>query len=339
MSTPRLTPLLLTLFILAACGSDQSPTAPAVTAFEPVAWRVTPENAVDVADQAMLDACGRGATGYPLQLGNQWKYEAHVSTEILSGDGGPIPAEILRTTKAEIVGSEPQFGRCYVLEEQQVTEDIDPDAVLTQRVYYRQDRSGLYEADIASGAPVGQPHPAGLTGSDAVLAELTARAHGDRWAIAYEDLVQRAACARQFREHRTKPPTGGALDNEITRLDYPLHRGKTWMIRNDDFDLRATVLRRVVLPLPVGRRPAWCMQLESSLFDPDDEVLFYYGRDGYLGSQLSVVADVTDNLGNLIGRLRFNDEEFLEDLAIDRGASIPCTGARAEKPRMATGAR
>ena len=137
-----------------------------------------------------------------------------------------------------------------------------------------------------------------------------------------------ATRARADQLYATRFGRGGVLDGEMTRLQYPLHRNKQWVVVDDFFTMTATVEGRVVLDLPIGRTPAWKVRIESTYFGPDDVVHFFYGRDGYLGWQLSLVTEVTDETGERIGTVLFSDEEYLEELSIDRRGDLPCEPVR-----------
>ena len=99
--------------------------------------------------------------------------------------------------------------------------------------------------------------------------------------------------------------------------------------------MTATVEGREVLDLPVGRTPAWRIRLESDFFGPEDQIHLFYGRQGYLGWRLLVKGVVTDSNGEPVGTLYFTDEEYLQDLEIDRGADLPCDSAPRPRPGAA----
>jgi hypothetical protein len=255
---------------------------------------------------------------YPLQLGNIWKHRAHVTMITIPDEGEPTELEIVRVTKSEITGAALYYGRCYILEERTITEDAGDGESFVQMVNYRQDRGGLYEVADASGGPVDQPSQ---LDSDKFALELNKQSQPDAW-------VKTFAAART-RLERLYAMRGGALEGELTRLQYPLRRGQAWVVIEDAFDMTASVEGHVVLDLPIGRTAAWKVRIESSLFGPDDVVHFFYGRDGYLGWQVSVIGEVTDDDGNRIGTVMFTDEEYVEDLSIDRRGELPCEPVRA----------
>src|SRR6185503_21276890 len=131
----------------------------------------------------------------------------------------------------------------------------------------RQDRSGLYEADVATSVPptcatalaptaLGEPAP-GSPLSRAKYRELLQR-NGvrkeklDPYAEALVRVVDRARRIDAALESRGRP--GGALEGEITRLRYPLHPGARWTIRESPL-FTAVVEDQEILDLPAGRLP------------------------------------------------------------------------------------
>lgn len=305
--------LLVAALLISACAADQPPTAPqpdTVTALPAHEW------VVDVAPVASVDANRTPHLRYPLQLGNEWKHRAHVTMTTIPDEGEPSELEMIRVTKSEITGASQYYGRCYTVEERTITEDVGDGEAVTQIVNYRQDRAGLYEVADASVAPT---EGATFRQVDVFAKELTLQHHPEAWTNAFAAAQQKLQPLYAMRYGR-----GGVLEGELTRLQYPLHRGQEWVVIDDAFSMSASVERRVVLDLPTGRTPAWQVRMESSLYGPDDSVVFFYGRDGYLGWQVSVVGDVTDETGERIGTVLFHDEEYLESLSIDRQGEVPC---------------
>ena len=301
--------LLIAAIFLAGCAQEPAPTAPesGPAPVETSSWRVDAIPAGDV------DKTRAPGMRYPLQLGNTWKHRAHVTMITIPDEGDPTELEIIRVTKSEITGAALYYGRCYVLEERTITEDVGDGEAYVQIVNYRQDREGLYEVADSSGGPVegfSQRTP------DRFALELSKQRQPEAWAQAF--------AATRARVEPLYAMRGGVLEGELTRLKYPLRPGQEWIVIEDPFDMSATVERHVTLDLPTGRTSAWKVRIESSLYGPDDVVHFFYGRDGYLGWQVSVVGEVTDESGNRIGTVQFTDEEYLEDLSIDRRGELPC---------------
>lgn len=317
--------LLVALVLVAACAGEPAPTAPDSTSSAAI-----PQNwVIDVTPATDADLRHASGMRYPLQLGNVWKHRAHVTMVTIPDEGDPDELEIIRVTKSEISGASQYFGRCYIVEERTITEDIGDGEPFVQIVNYRQDRAGLYEVADASVAPV---DAAARRSENAFALELRKQRQPGAWAKALTATQNRVQPLYAMRYGR-----GGVLEGELTRLKYPLHRKQEWVVIDDSFTMTATVERRVVLDLPVGRTPAWKVRMESTFFGPDDVVHFFYGRDGYLGWQLSLVSEVTDELGERIGTVLFTDEEYLEELSIDRRGEVPCGPARrGDKPRDGT---
>jgi hypothetical protein len=314
--------------VLPGCSSDENITAPPtenvltdgshewVIASEPV-----PDDGLRTHQPRML---------FPLQLGNRWKYTAHVNIQIHDGEGEEPPREIIRTTKTEIVGAESLFERCYAIQEQTITEDISPGEVILQRVFFRQDRSGLYEADVPIGdRPPGLARPSIIDGQNPFDQHLASRDQGTAWVRAHHELQDRADLVRSLR-HGSQVAgrdRSGPTEHELTRLEYPLRHGHQWEVIDDAFLMMATVEGREVLDLPIGRTPGWRIRLESDIFGPDDEVYLFYGHLGYLGWRLMVASEVIGDDGESMGTLWFTDEEYLQDVEIDRKAELPCDAA------------
>ena len=314
--------------VLPGCATDEDITAPPT---EKVLddgsheWVIASEPVSDNEFRAH-----RPRMRYPLQLGNQWKYKAHVNIQVHTGEGEEPPREIIRTTKSEIVGAESLFGLCYAIQERTITEDTSPGDVILQRVFLRQDRTGLYEADVPIGDhPPVLARPSTIEGQNTFDHYLADRDQGTAWVRAHRELRHRASLVREMRHAGawSGRNRGGPTENELTRLDYPLRRGHQWVVIDDAFLMTATVEGREVLDLPIGRTPGWRIRLESDIFGPDDEVYMFYGRLGYLGWRLMVASEVIDEDGQSMGTLGFTDEEYLQDVEIDRKADVPCDAA------------
>ena len=328
------------LTMLAGCATEEHITAPPaenVLADASHEWVISSEP-VPESEFRMQQPRMR----YPLQLGNLWKYTAHVMIQVTTTEGEEPPEEIIRTTKAEIVGAESLSGRCYTILERTITEDINPGDVFLQRVFFRQDRSGLYEADIPVGArPPELARPVGIEGRNTFDRLLAAREQGTAWVRTHRELQNRANLIRKLSDagSRRGRNRGGPMENELTRLDYPLRRGHRWVVVDDAFHMTATVEGREVLDLPIGRTPAWRIRLDSDFFGPDDEVHLFYGRQGYLGWRLMIMGEAVGSDGESLGTLRFTDEEYLQDVEIDRRADLPCDDTPQPRPRGADPSR
>jgi hypothetical protein len=322
-----------TIVVLPGCTTEENVTAPpteTVLTAPTHEWVIGSERVTG--DELRTH---RSRMSYPLQLGNRWKYTAHVIIEAHTDAGTEPPKEIIRTTKAEIVGAESLSGRCYAIEERSITEDISPGDVFSQRVFFRQDDSGLYEADV----PIGDrpPGPARPSTIDPFNDYLEDRDQGTAWVRTHRELQDRADVVRNLRNGGPVSGRGriGPMEDELTRLDYPLRHGHQWVVIDDAFLMTATVEGREVLDLPIGRTPGWRVRLESDIFGPEDEVYLFYGRLGYLGWRLMVASEVVGDDGASMGTLWFTDEEYLQDVEIDRKAELPCEAAPPTGPRTA----
>ena len=95
---------------------------------------------------------------YPLAIGNTWTYAGEFSMRFGSGS----PYRSMKDETRTIIGTEVLFGREYMLEEQfliagSLFGGVD---TFTYWVRFRQDRAGLYAADVASGDPPGEEYVA-----------------------------------------------------------------------------------------------------------------------------------------------------------------------------------
>jgi hypothetical protein len=265
---------------------------------------------------------------YPLAIGNVWFY-----SRVFSLDG-----EITSTSQItqELVGHEELFGRTYVLEESRLTESaFGGTRVFTTWVRFRQDRAGLYEAIKQPPTTTGgRPSPkgdgrnitlaAGQSGVDWLVSKV---APGDQFAAYRAALIRNLELHEMIRDlarsasfATAASPPGGPKTEEITRLRYPLHPGQSWTIRESPF-FGSTVEQREILALPVGRRAAWRIRIDSELFGPDDEVYLWYSRCGRLGLYARLEGVAMDENGDVIGTFVTEENELLEGLDLkDRPA-------------------
>jgi hypothetical protein len=267
---------------------------------------------------------------FPLTIGNRWTYagEFTVATE----DGLPFVTETRQVRS--IVGTEECFGRQYVLEKE-FNIDEDGDTLLPYRYRYRQDGGGLYLADIEASEPpldrlarsayVGRGRDDGSEWMAAVWDRiaLTIRAEDkDAYNGAWEGLCLKLRSIETatgwnpgFAALSTGPP-GGVLPEEITLLKYPLHPSQQWVIRDDPFYVGAAVRSREVLDLPPGRIGGYKIRVDNSLFGPNDWAYVWYGRRGFLGSEIHVESDILDQSGNPMGTMVADDRLYLETLTL-----------------------
>ena len=265
---------------------------------------------------------------FPLDMGNMWTYTGEL---VLVIDDGPPFVTETREVRS-IVGTEERFGREYVIEKQ-FNIDEDGDTLSPSWYRYRQDRAGLYLADIAAnepplgrfarGAYPGRVRDSRLERMARIWSRISVRVSAeDRRAYnrAWENLCLKLRAIESVTgtDSRfaalSKGPPGGVLPEEITMLKYPLHPSQEWAIRDDPFYVGAAVETHVVLDLPPGRIGGYRIRIDNSLFGPNDRALGWYGRDGFLGSEIHVESEILDPNGNPLGTMVLDDELFLGTL-------------------------
>lgn len=276
-----------------------------------------PDDATNPPDAAVNAANSRPepADGvfYPLAIGNIWYYSRTFA----------IDGEVVSTAsiEKELTGYELLFERMYTIEEARYTEtSFGETRNITNWVRYRQDRAGLYAADVAvtqppsntGGSPAqGRGGPGIVTTEARTQADfIIAKISGDQKSAAWVETLRHNLELHERIRNVLSPP-GGSATNEITRLAYPLHRGQTWIIRDDPF-FGSTVDQLEVLQTPAGPRPAWRVHIDSELFGPDDEVYLWYNRCGGLGLYARLFSDVVDPDGDVTGTLETVEWELLE---------------------------
>lgn len=314
MPVRRLLVSVLALVALAGCA-QQTPVAPEL------------QQPIEGSSLGSFDPGGEISHGssrgfYPLELGNHWSFRG--SFTIRSGPaGGPLELEysVNRTVETELTCVEPIDGRDYVIERSTTVDDLGP---YLDWVAYRQDGAGLYESDH-----VGSPPACEAPGPTSATRRADATTEGLRRLPAVEHPEMIEAALRTVRE-RIEPlglgparlalsrhRRGGVLPGEITRLRYPLRVGQRWVIREDPRFV-SWVDGIQILRTPVGRIPAWRVRIGSELFSPEDRVVLYVSRLGFLGVSAHLVVRGTDPDGNPEVTV-FDDILELEDLDVARG--------------------
>lgn len=242
---------------------------------------------------------------YPLALGNSWSYTGERSMLIGDNESYNVSVQEIRT----ITGTEELFGREYVLEEQFsiISGDIEPDDTITYWSRYRQDRAGLYAADVATNTPPGeilvmirtpweklwQRSIEKLESVDKKAAERVRIAHFNKIAAVNELLGRGNSRALQ-----TGPP-GGILPDEIQRLKYPLHPRQEWIIRDTPL-FYSVVEKHEVLELPAGRMNGWKIRVYNEFLGNNDIVYLWYGRSGFLGMTVHLETTMDGVYGTVI---------------------------------------
>lgn len=290
------------------------------------------------ADQGGQDA-GRGEF-FPLEIGNEWRYSRSLLlTREMFASGMTESTEVNILRVHRLVGTETLGGREYVVERRQEFDSPSPGGgVITSWIRYRQDRAGLYEADVPSTQPpAAQEDPAPesvalarVRDSNPGRVELWRRISAgveaeNRAALerAWSELTKKLDALADLREPTSGRslahggPPGGVMPGEITRLAYPLRPGQEWTIRPEPF-FGSEVEAREVLDLPPGKMSCARINVTNFALEPDDEVFIWYGRDGFLRMTVHVETEMVDINGNVIGLLTFDENTALEHINLVR---------------------
>lgn len=271
------------------------------------------------------DSGGKGF--FPLDIGNRWTYVGKISITFENA-----PPSVIHTREVHtLIGTEQRFGREYILEEQEIVDDTNG-SEHTYWLRHRQDRAGLYHADIAMNEPPlnRQVRPGDiLTKADArrnrmgtlwqEVSETIQIEYRDSYRQAWNDLFQRlqaidGALGRQMLGAPVlQGPPGGVLPDEITRLSYPLHPGQEWIIREDPL-FTSIVEGHDLLDLPPGKMNGFKIWVLNPWLGPNDVVLIWYGRQGYLKLFVHLENEITDPGGNPIDTLIYKESLSLESL-------------------------
>jgi hypothetical protein len=289
---------LLSILLVNGCSRDV-PVAPAL------------RGGAATEARASLAASPAGAF-FPLIIGNRWHATAVFRVTVTPNQGSPYSDAFHQDISRELIGTEALFGRTYVVMREDVVETGPGESSSgSSWTRYRQDASGLYEADVSALQP---------PGSEPVLSSVrTASASGRRefpgslasrmtavelqaYRAAWDRIQDRIAAIRRGLGQEVVIRADGLMPNEITRLRYPLHPGATWDIRTDP-DLTFTSIAEAVEPLnlPVGNLTAWRIRIWITGLSDQDSVHLWIGRSGQLQFTYHLVGIATDEDGNVIG--------------------------------------
>jgi hypothetical protein len=333
------TSLVAVALLLAGCGrqglhptSAVSPAQglPSSLPILPLADRVTP--------------AGGWASFFPLKVGNQWHYDRTLSVRITQDDGTLVDESELNIAKdARIVGTETIGGRTYVVEEDVVHEEGGGGDVI-RRVFWRQDRTGLYKADVPdlAASAAAKPAPGAETAAlDRAWSRLEGRlarpGFREAFGAARERLAQKMEIVERVLPAPARSPSESAPPAELTRLSYPLHVGAQWTVREEPL-LTARVEGLDVLTLPAGRFSGWRIRYFSERFGPGDEVRVWYGRDGYLAREARLEGEALDAQGNPIGTtIASITEQLGEHAAASTSQDLRLTGSMTELSTLVQG--
>ena len=313
------------LMMLGACAPDSSS----------VTRPVTHSEVARSADQAsigspLLGVVASGNQIYPLDLGNRWAYERHLSQVLHPTDGSPQMVFDRRWfATRELVCEEAIGARTYRIERQ--TDEL---AGLGAHnwLWLRQDNAGLYEADVdistvpacddlirVARAAAG-PLEAAESAIERALADVPSAAARSAWRAALDlqrekiETIQAympgMRLAGTLRRGIRVPPEG-----ELLRLSYPLRPGVNWLVRPDPiFSSRVEALEN--LEMPAGRFLGYRIRMNSQLFGATDRVYFWYGRDGYLRAAYHLLSLATDETGAITGTVVSDYDEVLTHIEL-----------------------
>jgi hypothetical protein len=277
---------------------------------------------------------------FPLAVGNRWHSVSADTIRIDPIGNGPPLAEFTITSDITrvLIGTETLFGRSYFVQEETASSSgalIGRTAsAFSTWTRYRQDRSGLYEADVdVSRPPTLDDGPCRRSQSTAAVpgvdrarslpASLVSRlpaAQRSAFSAAWDRLQERETIIRTslLAGSGAGPGRGqrrGPLGGEIVRLKYPLHSGATWVIRADPL-FSSTVDDHEVLALTCGRFSSYDIRIDSDLIQAGEFVRLWFGRSGQLAFRYRLVALVVDSEGNEIGTLVDDHGEVLRDFTL-----------------------
>jgi hypothetical protein len=246
---------------------------------------------------------------YPLSPGNEWVYRYRIEFQLFPDDGPPEPPQVVvQTVRRRQTDYYEHEGTEYLVEEESVG------FLTTAKRLYRQDRRGLYEADVPliEGAKSGGP----------VLAD---RMQHLVSAVASRSNVDPACIASHLRRHaeimaivmgsspQATPPGDGLQRDELLRLAYPLRPGAAWVVRDEP--LFVSTVEGVD---PGAGSPAYRIRMDSDLFGPDDQVHFWYGRCGFGGMRAHLEGVAFDMNGHRLGYIVSEETWDLVGVDIDR---------------------
>lgn len=274
--------------------------------------------------QVISDGTVEGAASqafYPLELGNHWTFQRHFTAAFRGSDGSTTPffdATTLIETELECV--EALSGKNYVVEHDVETFE---NQTFESWVRMRQDRSGLYEADVSTDLPPScatRPSRNGAPqrmqeedGEARIVERLAAIASSPEQLNALQQAWDRVRERQQILHGVVGPrvgflgKAGGPASGELTRLRYPLHTGQSWIVRDDPMfsseDEGGEALHTAVGTISTRR-----IRMHSDLFGPEDDVVLWFGRhEGFVGVRAHTEGVVTDSEGNPVGTIVSDD--------------------------------
>lgn len=257
---------------------------------------------------------------HPLDIGNHWEYQNDFTFRLTPIGGPPGDPSVNHSVlDVDLTGTEERFGREYVV--QRESDDQGYEASFL----YRQDKTGLYNADpvTAQAARVTRAvDPAAFVArslpnaSEKVLAAY--RAAMTR-VMEKQSAIRLAALHGRLAPSSNAQAAAGPLAGEIAVLRYPLSPSKSWHVREDPLFVK-TVETQESLALPAGSFNGWRIRIDSELFGPNDRVHVWHGRDGLLQLEAHVEGVVTDENGNVLGTIVSDQVQRLSDLSLVKNA-------------------
>lgn len=317
--SPRLAVSLLFIFTLTAlalagCAKDQAQNAGATRSVAPATHLIGPNPPGNPIGWWDMPRRG-GRRLYPLAVGNHWDYMIHATTTLITDAGVQPPVSSDSPWMVEITGETVVERRRYFLQAESDPRAMSP---VPQAVYYvRQDWTGLYELDqqvypLRGGRTSGTLSPLAARLLTSVERMPGAAAHPAAFRRAAIELAQRVDGLLHSTSAAGSPdrPIGPPLAGEITMLQYPLHVGASWIVRESPrFARRVTARER--LEVPAGRYAAWRIAGLSEFFGPNDRVNFWYGDAGLLRILVHAETNATDDAGNIIGTMLLDSDQVL----------------------------
>ena len=305
-----LTPSVVMISILASGCSRDRPEAPNV--------------------QSLLSA-GRSAETlaspnglfFPLQQGNTWHAAGDVIFTDKNTSGVVIGQAVIHQDFVRTIsGTEERDGRTYTILREDETDTGDVLGGYEEYTYwyrYRQDGSGLYQADLNLTIPPNGTSPGAVAATALNRSGLPERLLNSvpveqqtAYRTAWERLRARASALRTSLHQNASPPSGGALDGELTILSYPLNPGQTWTVRTDPtFTSIVEGVESIVVP--AGRFQSVRFRTENQIFTgPRDRVATWTSRSGQLSFTAHFETEVTGTNHTLL----FDSNEQLQDLVL-----------------------
>lgn len=279
------------------------------------------------------------AAGFiPLALGNRWQYGGHIVEESSFDDGRYFVSERDYHQDNELICVETVGDRPYIVERQ--SQYLGPGVGFVQFVRFRENTTGLYEADIATSQPPPcfefEPDNRTRPAVDEGRVRLDSAARQGAY-----DRARAGILARLERLRRAAGLGIPAPGEDLKRLAYPLYIGSQWQIRSDPL-FTARVVARESVSLPAGRMAGFKVQIlsepaedpptrrEPALLGPRDRVYFWVGRNGFLLYTFDLVGTIIDAEANPIGEIAVSERRELLDYAIER--PLPWATATAASP-------